>query len=105
MNRSSPDPQLGSDGSHGQAFRLLPGNPCDHLGIGSGRTKPHALGPGIGEASLHPVPDHRSLELCEDAHHLEEGAACWSGGVDGLLVEVEVNACAVGLAEKAHEVL
>src|ERR1044072_1699703 len=97
MHCSSPYAQLGSDCPHGQAFRLLPGNLCDHLGICSGRTEPHALSPSIGEASLHPIPNHRSLELCEDAHHLEEGAACWSGGVDGLLVEVEVDACAVGL--------
>jgi hypothetical protein len=42
MHGANPDPQLRSDGTHGQAFCLLPGNPCDHLGIRSGRTEPHA---------------------------------------------------------------
>ena len=83
----TPTPSLVDDGPHGQTLRLLPGNPYDHLGIRSGRTEPHALGPGIGKPSLDAVPDHRSLELCEDAHHLEEGA-----------VEVDVDACAVGLS-------
>ena len=105
MHRSSPYAQLSSDAPHGQALRFLPGNPCDHLGIGSGRTEPHALGPGIGEARLHSIPDHRSLELCEDAHHLEEGAACRRGRVDCLLVEVQVYARAMGVAQEGYEVL
>jgi hypothetical protein len=37
--------------------------------------------------------------------HLEEGSASRRGRVDRLLVEIEVDAGPMGLAQEAHEVL
>jgi hypothetical protein len=45
---------------------------------------------------LQPSPDaildHGPLELSEDPHHLKQGLAGWSGGVDALLMEEQVDA-------------
>ncbi len=38
------------------------------------------------------VPNHGTLKLGKDPHHLEQGLAAWGGGIQSLLVEVEVNA-------------
>jgi hypothetical protein len=105
MHRASPDSQLGSDGPHGKAFCLLSLNSPDHFNVCPGGSEFHAFGLGIGETGLYSIPDHRSLELREDAHHLEEGSASRRGRVDCLLVEIEVHAGTMALAQEAHEVL
>ena len=64
---------------------------------------PLSLGP------LQPSPDaildHGPLKLSEDPHHLKQGLAGWSGGVDALLMEEQVDAEGMYLGQEAHKVL
>jgi hypothetical protein len=52
----------------------------------------------------HPLLDHRSLELGEDAHHLEWRLPGGRGGVDALLMQEQVDAEGVDLRQEAHKV-
>src|SRR5262249_6779815 len=63
-----------------------------------------ALGLRSRHAGLDALLDHGPLELCEYAQHPEHGLPGWRG-VEALLVEVEVNALRVQLAEQGDEVL
>jgi hypothetical protein len=48
--------------------------------------------PRSGQTGLHPLLDHRALKLSEHAEHLEHGPTTRCGGVDGLLMEEEIDA-------------
>jgi hypothetical protein len=75
------------------------------LGVDEGPTAVLATGLGPSNARIHPLADHRALELGEDAHHLEHGLARRRRGVDALLMQEQVDAQAVQLGEEAAEVL
>src|SRR5262249_30342565 len=49
--------------------------------------------------------DHRPLEFGEYAHHLEHGFACRRGGVEPLLMQVEIDPQGVNFRQEADEVL
>ena len=49
------------------------------------------LRPRPGKTGVDALLYHRSLELREDAHHLEHCLARRGSGVDALLVEVEIH--------------
>ncbi len=51
------------------------------------------------------VSNHGTLKLSKDPHHLEQGFAGWGGGVQTLLVEVEVNAGCLQVRQEGYEVL
>ena len=70
-----------------------------------GRPPQLALGLGSGHARLDPLLDHGPLELGEDAQHPEHGLAGWRGGVDALLVEVELDVLGVQFSKERHEIL
>src|SRR5262245_42895494 len=53
---------------------------------------PSQLVPNDLEARTDPLLDHAALELGESACDLEEQLAMWRGGVEVLLIEVEVDA-------------
>jgi hypothetical protein len=46
---------------------------------------------GPAEACADPFLDHGALELGEHTHHLKHGFACRRGGVESLLVKIEVD--------------
>jgi len=48
--------------------------------------------------------DDGPLELRKDAHHLKQGAPCWDTRIKALLVEIEVAALRVQLAQKAQQI-
>jgi hypothetical protein len=62
---------------------------------------------GAAEARFHPLLDHGhgALELREDATHPEHGLAGRGGGVDPLLMQVEINPLRVDVAEEGDQVL
>ena len=64
-----------------------------------------AFRPRSLQTSLNALHDHAPFELREDSKHLKEESASWGGGVDALLVEVEVSMFAVEVVEEGHEVL
>jgi hypothetical protein len=43
------------------------------------------------QSGHHPIPDHRSLELGEHPQHPEQHPAGWRTGIEGLLVQVEID--------------
>src|SRR5690348_16502821 len=51
------------------------------------------------EAGAHALLDQRSLELREDVENLEHGPARWRASVEALLMQVEVDALGVQLAQ------
>ena len=65
-----------------------------------GPTEGLAIGAGTLEPSVDAADDHRPLELGEDPAHLEHGLSRWRRGVQGLLVEVQANACPMDLSEE-----
>ena len=65
----------------------------------------YALGPRPVEAGGDTLADHFPLELGEDAHHLKQGLPARRGGVNALLVKIEIDALGVNVAEEGHEVL
>ena len=61
------------------------------------RTSASKAGPGA-------LDDHRALVFAEHAHQLKHRSASWRGGVQRLLVQIEVDAARVQLGEERHEV-
>jgi hypothetical protein len=60
---------------------------------------------GAGDAGLDALLDNGPLEFRKDTEHLEQCPARGGGGVNSLLVQVEVAAHRAQLAEEAYEVL
>ena len=58
-----------------------------------------------GDAGADSLLHDRSLELGEHAHHLKQRLACRRGCIEALLVQVQINALAVQLAEQPDEIL
>jgi hypothetical protein len=63
------------------------------------------LCPGPGEACLNALNDDGALKLCKHAHHLKHILARGRAGVDALLMQIEIDAFGMKLAEKSDEVL
>jgi hypothetical protein len=51
------------------------------------------------------LPQHRALELGEDAHHLEHRLAGRGAGVEALLVQVQIDALGMQLGEEPDQLL
>ena len=64
-----------------------------------------SLLPSLAKTSLDALHNHAALKLCENSEHLKEQLAGWSGGVNALLVEIEIGVFTVEFAEKGDEVL
>ena len=60
---------------------------------------------GAGDPRLNALDDDGAFELGEHAEHLEQCPASRRGGVDALLVQVEIAADGAQLAKKRHEVM
>ncbi len=62
--------------------------------LAGSRGPPKALPllPGPSEPGVDTLADHGALELCEDAHHLEQCLSSWRGGIDPLTVQVQIHA-------------
>ena len=67
--------------------------------------EPGALGLRSGEPGQDPVPDHRALELREDADHAEDHTTGKRGRIERLGVRVQADAAGLQLAEQRNEVL
>ena len=64
--------------------------------LGAPSRTPLAL--ALRQASLDPVPDHGPLKLREHSHHLKQRPARCRSRIDGLLVQVQVDACPMGFS-------
>jgi hypothetical protein len=50
-----------------------------------------ALGPGPCHAGAHPLLDERALKLGERTKHLKHRLTCRRGGIEALLMQVEID--------------
>jgi len=64
-----------------------------------------ALGLGASEAGIDALADHAAFEFGEDATHLEHGTAGRGGGVERLLMQVEITADGLQFGHEGHQVL
>ena len=88
------------------AFTLLPGYP-DGLLFGRGNSWPtEGLAGSLGAlpAGTPPLLNHPALEFREYASHLKHRLACRGGGVDALLMQIQVDILSVNLAEERDQV-
>src|SRR5262245_16323100 len=76
----------------------------DDTGLGGETTLALDLGLDDGETGIHSLADHGALELGERARHLEQQLAHRRGGVERLLVEVEVHATGFQVLDRAEQV-
>jgi len=65
-------------------------------------TIPHAV---ATDEVLSPLLDHSSFKLCKDSHHPKQRLACWRGGVQPVLVEIETDSLGMDLPQEVNEVL
>src|SRR5262249_56843460 len=106
LDRTGPDAELCGDLQDSLVdLRQGPPEACLDAGIDLGPTKGLPIGPRPLEARVDAAHDHGPLELGKDAQHLEHGFARWRGGVDALLVQVEVDPRCMDLPQEGHEVL
>src|SRR5262245_57212240 len=105
LDRADPDPQVASDGA--DALPLPPRGPYSGLGFHRHlrATEPLPLCPGPRQACANSLLDQGSLELSKDPEHLEHCPAGRGVGVEALLMQVQVDALGVQLAEEGDEVL
>ncbi len=59
---------------------------------------------GTGKTRLHTLLDHAPLELSKDTHYSEQRLTGWRGGVDALLMPVQINACGMQFLKQTNEV-
>lgn len=57
------------------------------------------------QSGYDPGADHGALELGEDPEKLEQHPAGWRSGVDGLLMQVEIDATCLHNCQEGHKVL
>ena len=90
-----------------RAFRGPAGPPgfVPRLGVERRAAEPLAVPTGPLKAGAEPLLDHRPFELGKDAHHAEQRLAGRRGGVDALLVKVQVDLGGVDLAQEPDQVL
>ena len=81
------------------------GDLLGHRVVEAGATELVPLSLSPLQARNYAGPDHAPLELGEDATHLKHGPASRGGRVQGLLMQVEVDACRLDFTEKANKVL
>jgi hypothetical protein len=72
----------GADGSTPRGMDFWPTDRFATLG---------ALGLGPRHAGHHALADDRALELSEDAEHLKHRLTCRRGGIEALLMQVEID--------------
>ena len=60
---------------------------------------------GSGNAATDALNDHGPLELGEHAEHLKHRLAARDCRIEPLLMQIQVNAFGVQIAEERHEVL
>src|SRR5262249_5004946 len=78
---------------------------CLGAGVDLGPTKGLAIGPRPLEARVDAADNHGPFELSEDTQHLEHRLARWSGRVDALLMQVQINPRCMDLPQESHKVL
>jgi hypothetical protein len=76
-----------------------PLTPLDHA---IDMTRKYLAGPG--QPCVDALADHLPLKFSEHAEHAEERLTCRRGGVDALLVEVQIDPYAVQFLKESDEV-
>jgi hypothetical protein len=56
------------------------------------------------EAELDRLPDHAALEFGKGSGDLEHQLAGWGGGIDALLIEIQVNAVGFEVLDRVQQV-
>jgi hypothetical protein len=95
-NLEDPGPILSPEGLANSVFCfLIDLRPAELLSFCSGSCKPRSYS----------LLDHRSLEFSEHSHHLEHRLSSWRGGVETLLVKVQIDFERVNLREELYKIL
>ena len=76
----------------------------DRLGTVGGHGASTALLGRAAQAGEDALPDHGPLEVGEDAQHAEHGPSRRGARVEALLVQVEVHALGLHIAEEGDEI-
>jgi hypothetical protein len=84
-NGSQADPASLVGGADGRTSSGMDCRPTDRLAA------PGALDPGPCHAGAHPLLDQRALKLGERAKHLKHRLTCRRGGIEALLMQVEID--------------
>jgi hypothetical protein len=67
-------------------------------------TKHLAIGYGSLQASVNALPDHTALKLGKSARDFKHKLAAWRSGIEGLLIEVQVNLAGFEMLNGAEQI-